>query len=521
MNPILLLLTTLLTAHTPDNYDLPLKRGESAEILVHQHGIDVVVELRSPRGTLLEVVDGPTGREGDERIEIIAAESGRYRIHVRPYDAKETAGTYAVEVNALRSVAVTRALLQARRDARDRATVWLRARTAPLANDNLDPFDDVASRARVVGLGEATHGSREFGDGRLALTRRLIERHGYRIVAVEASASRMAALAPYVSGDGPVAAMPESIWIGRRSRRELIAWLRTWNLAHRGDRVQLVGVDGRDNAVSRDGLRAFLQQAYTEELLVRWRVAETELAAADEQTPVFGDSGVKPDVRQFLFELQSMLDRDAPLLRARFGNAVDAAREAARTLAAFADYNSDVAGSRSRDWHMAAAVVRALDEAGPSSRAVYWAHNAHVAARGQATGALLRAAVGCRYAAMALTFGAGSFVAEVPNDIDDRLAISTLPPAPDESVESVLAPVASGALLAAWPCGVDAATAPEWLRVPHPMHWVGALWAPASVPSEAFRAFDLLHDFDGVVYFPRVTAEDLPEDRPRIAPRAR
>jgi erythromycin esterase-like protein len=315
--------------------------------------------------------------------------------------------------------------------------------------------------------------------------------------------------------------MPETTWIGRRPRRELIEWLRAWNLAHHNDRVQLVGVDASDNVVSRDTLRAFLQQAYGEDLLVRWRLAETELAAADEQTAVFGDSDVKPDVRQFLFELQSILDRDAPLLNARFGNAVDAALEAARTLAAFADYNSGAPGSRSRDWHMAAAVVRALDASGPTSRAVYWAHNAHVAVRGQTAGALLRAALGCRYAAMAMTFGAGSFVAQVPNDIDDRLAISTLPAAPDDSIESVLAPIASSTTVVTWPCGVDVATAPEWLRTPHPMHWVGALWAPDSVPSAALRNFDLLHDFDGLVYFPRVTAEEMPTDRPRIAPRAR
>ena len=514
-----ILLATLLTASTPNEYELPLKRGESADVVVHQHGIDVVVELRSPRGTLLDVVDGPTGREGDERVEIIAAESGRYRLHVRPFDSKETSGTYTVELQARRTVAATRALLQTRRKARDEASAWLRERSAPLAADDLAPFAAVASRARVVGLGEATHGSREFGDARIALTLRLIERHGYRLVAIEASASRLAALAPYVNGDVSNADMAETIWIGVRSRRELIERLRAWNIAHPGDRVQLIGVDAQDNVQSRNTLRGFLQQAYGDEVHVRWRDAEKELAAADEQSAVFGDSGVKAEARQFLFDLQAMLDRDAPLLRARFGVAVDAAQEAARTLAAFADYNSGAAGSRPRDWHMAAAVIRALEASGPASRAVYWAHNAHVAVRGQTAGALLRAALDCRYAAMAMTFGAGSFIAQIPNDLDDRIVASTLSQSPDESIETVLA--ASTPTLTAWPCGVDASSAPQWLRAPHAMHWIGALWTPDSVSSAAFRPFDLLHDFDGVVYVPRVTAEDVPAAHPRIAPRAR
>jgi erythromycin esterase-like protein len=170
---------------------------------------------------------------------------------------------------------------------------------------------------------------------------------------------------------------------------------------------------------------------------------------------------------------------------------------------------------------MADGVLRALAEAGPSARAVYWAHNAHVRANGKTAGAFLRAALGCSYVAVAQTFGEGSFVAQLPNDVDDRLAVSTLPRAADESIENVLAPLADGPVVAAWPCGVDAASVPEWLRAAHPMHWVGALWTPGSVASAATRPFDLLHDFDGVVYTPRVTADEILAGRPHVPSRQR
>lgn len=45
-----------------------------------------------------------------------------------------------------------------------------------------DRFGD----CRVVLLGEASHGTAEFYRARAAITRRLIERHGFNIVAVEA-----------------------------------------------------------------------------------------------------------------------------------------------------------------------------------------------------------------------------------------------------------------------------------------------------------------------------------------------
>src|ERR1044071_1257133 len=76
------------------DYELPLRRGESAVVVVRQQGVDVVVELRGPAGALVDEVDGPTGRSGDEIVEIMAAESGRYSLRVRPYDANEPAGNY-------------------------------------------------------------------------------------------------------------------------------------------------------------------------------------------------------------------------------------------------------------------------------------------------------------------------------------------------------------------------------------------------------------------------------------------
>jgi hypothetical protein len=48
-----------------------------------------------------------------------------------------------------------------------------------------EAFDRFAD-ARVVLLGEASHGTSEFYRARAAITRRLIERHGFNIVAVEA-----------------------------------------------------------------------------------------------------------------------------------------------------------------------------------------------------------------------------------------------------------------------------------------------------------------------------------------------
>ena len=60
-------------------------------------------------------------------------------------------------------------------------------------------FDRFADR-RVVLLGEASHGTSEFYRARAAITQRLIERHGFTIVAVEADWPDAAAVDRFVHG---------------------------------------------------------------------------------------------------------------------------------------------------------------------------------------------------------------------------------------------------------------------------------------------------------------------------------
>jgi erythromycin esterase len=530
--------TTIGPSSTHD-YAVRLAAGESVNLAVTQIGVDLVVEVRGPDG-VLSIFDSPNGRNGDELVEIIASMPGSYGIRVRPYDGREPAGRYRFQVTAWRDARATIEMLHGRELARDSATRWLAARSAAIPSNAivpvdgpLPPLDALASRARVIGIGEANHGSREFGDLRLSVTRRLIQRNGFRVVAIEASSSRLDLLNHFIAGEGvPQSSVSKAIergWISRRPLRDLVAWLRQWNSAHSRDRVQLVGVDPQDNEIATDTLRAFLGKAYGNDLLARLAPTFRELAAADSQYLVFGDSDVDSVARRSILEVIGMLDLDAPMLAQKFGaGAVERSREAARQLAEFADLNSgdNRLIGHSRDWYMAVRVLGAVQRKGPGTKAVYWAHNAHVGIRGdnpagKSTGAWLREALACQYAPMGVTFGQGSFVAQIPNDLTDRLAVSTLPPSPAESIDGVLSAVNPSGSVVAWPCAVDSSGVPAWLRVSHPMHWVGGLFAPGTSPSDAFRPYDLLRDFDGIIYVPQVTAEEMPTDRPLIPARKR
>src|SRR5436853_1615037 len=107
----------------------------------------------------------------------------------------------------------------------------------PLAAEFADPFDRFRD-AKLVLLGEATHGTAEFYRARAAITRRLIEKHGFCIVAVEADwpdAARIdhyarSRTAPQRAEEKAFARFPSWMWRNREVH-DFIDWLRQHNEA--------------------------------------------------------------------------------------------------------------------------------------------------------------------------------------------------------------------------------------------------------------------------------------------------
>src|SRR4051812_37593174 len=89
--------------------------------------------------------------------------------------------------------------------------------------------------ARVVLLGEASHGTSEFYRARAAISRRLIEHHGFNIVAVEADWPDAATIDRYVRDRGPSQDQSPTFdrfptWMWRNVEvDEFVRWLRRHN----------------------------------------------------------------------------------------------------------------------------------------------------------------------------------------------------------------------------------------------------------------------------------------------------
>src|SRR5687768_5006287 len=126
-------------------------------------------------------------------------------------------------------------------------------------------FDRFADR-RVVLLGEASHGTSEFYRARAAITRRLIEKHGFTMVAVEADWPDAAAVDRYVrhrpataSADAPFQRFPTWMW-RNTDVAAFIGWLRAYDDRIRGAKPdRRAGFYGLDIYNMSDSIAAVLE----------------------------------------------------------------------------------------------------------------------------------------------------------------------------------------------------------------------------------------------------------------------
>jgi len=285
----------------------------------------------------------------------------------------------------------------------------LRRHALPLAAaDGSNPRDvdamiDAIGPARIVLIGEASHGTHEFYAMRAAITRRLIETRGFRAVAIEGDWPDTRRVARYVrslNGDrDPDAALagfrrfPQWMW-RNTVMRDFVRWLRRWNDVHDRDvRCGLYGLDLYSLHASIDSVLHYLDRIDPKAAhRARERYSCFETANGnDPQAYGFAASRelIEPceeEVIHQLVDLRHCADEYASSGGAFGEDDFFSAEQNARLVAnAERYYRSMFHGRHSswnlRDTHMVEtldAVARFLERSGDKARVVVWAHNSHL-----------------------------------------------------------------------------------------------------------------------------------------------
>lgn len=86
-------------------FGIKLEQNELLQLVVEQHGVDVVVRLFSPAGKSLGEFDSPNGTNGPENVSLIANAPGLYRVQLLPLqqEGNTTSGRYEIRIKDLRA----------------------------------------------------------------------------------------------------------------------------------------------------------------------------------------------------------------------------------------------------------------------------------------------------------------------------------------------------------------------------------------------------------------------------------
>lgn len=131
------------------------------------------------------------------------------------------------------------------------ALAWVRANARPLSADpaiaDLRPMVEALQPARIIGIGEATHGTHEDFALKCQLIKAMVAFGGVRCVALEANLSSGLALDGYVrGGKGDITDLLRTSGFFQNWQTEefggLFTWLRGWNLAGK-EPVRIIAID--------------------------------------------------------------------------------------------------------------------------------------------------------------------------------------------------------------------------------------------------------------------------------------
>jgi putative phosphoribosyl transferase len=406
----------------------------------------------------------------------------------------------------------------------------LKTAAEPLADID-DPafarsFDRFAD-ARVVLLGEASHGTSEFYRARAAITRRLIEQHGFCLVAVEADWPDAAAVDRHVRGK-PYRAMETRpftrfpTWMWRNAEFEaFVRWMRTHNLSLPSNRrAAFYGLDLYNMRASMAEVLDYLDKVDAEAA----DVARRRYACLDPWSGEPSSYGMASLTRGYALCEGPVI----ATLRDMVGKALDYAAEdgelffdAAQNARLVADaeryYRAMYFGAQEswnlRDRHMFETLAHILELKGPNAKAVVWAHNSHVgdarftdmgAERGELNiGQLCRERFG-RDAAL-IGFGTHSGTVMAADEWDAPGRAMPVVASRQDSYEGLCHQTELPRFLVDLRPGRDEALRRE-LREPRLERYIGVIYRPQTELASHYARSELPGQFDAFVWFDETQA---------------
>lgn len=363
---------------------------------------------------------------------------------------------------------------------------------------DLLPLKPLIADARIVALGEATHGTREFFTTKHRMIEFLVEKMGFTHVAVEGNAPELHELNRFIqSGEGDPKALVESLeyWtLATQEFLDLILWMRSYNAAGNG-RVQISGLDINQAAEAMATVTNFVKAkdpAFMESLGAAYsRLANRHTDQCER--------GEKCDAGKTASQILEHLERmRSTYLKNASKEEIRWVIQNARVVYQSASFCSS--SPHLRDRFMAENVSWTLENAAPGTKLILWAHNGHVSKRQGCMGNLLAAKYGGAYRVFGFSFHEGSYNAMGKSGLTSY----TAPPAPPASISWFLCQSGAKSFILDLRSIAPAPEGRTWLSDMHEFRVVGG-----AVPDGGFQPAAVTEDFDFLVFLDATTPSRL------------
>ena len=392
--------------------------------------------------------------------------------------------------------------------------------TDPTASlSDLQPLAPMVGPAHLIGLGEGTHGTREFFQMKHRILELMVKQLGATYFAMEATTPESDDMNQYVlNGVGDPRELLANLYFWTWDTQEvldMIQWMRAWNAtAPANQRVQFLGFDMQFPGAAMDSVAAFIARVdpsrsslvdsnYTCLLPYRNHGANfvypiTQFAALPASIQATCAAGLQ--------QVYDTIDgSQAAYTAASSPTVYEAVKHDARLVQQFeAMASASLVSNSVRDQAMAENIGWIRDHAPPAARIVLWAHNGHINRVPSAMGSYLGAKYGSDYVNLGFAFGHGRFNAVGANAPLQSWDAELIP---SNSIEAAF--ITTGKQLALLDTRlIPKATAAAPLAGPIPMRSIGALFDP-SEESEYFYNALFPNDFDLLVFVSSTTASTL------------
>lgn len=278
-------------------------------------------------------------------------------------------------------------------------TAWLRQNTIPLQHveaghgfDDLQPLKRMLAGVRIVGLGEATHGTREFFQIKHRLLEFLVAEMGFNAFALEASYAACQPINDFVlhgRGDRATVLTNQGYvpWDSEEFA-EMLDWMRATNRGVPDEKkVSFHGVDLWRNEIGRQAVLAYLRRVAPAEVGAAEALFEV-LAREEEKWPRRIDEEAKQTLRAVQPQLEELIahltaNKEAYARSSSLAE-FDHALQCAQVMKQWVAANTAEVPQQSRSPFMAENLMWLIDHGRPDSKYVVWAQWAPTNGRGLA-----------------------------------------------------------------------------------------------------------------------------------------